>query len=386
MICLPSDQSVNTRVFERLLDYGNLTTSYKLFWFNGIFQEIIAGNKSVSFRRIVCRMICAAWYPVVQYRLNLGIWDKLYDTVIFIQRKYGISPNEKQEVLLDFLDKLNDSEIEKLIINLYKYAPYRLIAPFYENELAGLKDGFKNTRIYELSRLDNKAIYKIRGGENEIEINDNRFNYIYCNQNIIYGWMNFKLIYFLQKKNPNVPAIPFKLNPPYQRDLSKAKRFWNEVKQYAQLKDIYTNEAFTKENFSRYGELSIDHFIPWSFVLHDELWNLVPTFKNINSSKSDRLPKKEAYLNEFCEVQFSAFQVIRRNKAMSKLLEDYMHLNASLVYDVKNNAKGMTKDSFVNSLKDTIMPLYQIAYNQGYGVWEVKYKQHEIIRNKKSVL
>lgn len=372
MICLPSDQSVNTRVFEKLLDYSNLTSSYKLFWFNGIFQEIIKGNKSVSFRRIVCRMICAAWYPVVQYRLNFGIWDKLYDTVMFIHRKYGISPNEKQEALLDFLEKLNDPEIEKLMSNLYKYVPYRLIAPFYENELTGLKDGVKNARIYELSGLNNDAIYKIRGKENEIEINDNWFNYIYCNQNIVYGWMNYKLIYFLQKKNPNVPAIPFKLYPPYQRDLSKAKRFWNEVKQHAQLKDIYTNEAFTKENFNKYGELSIDHFIPWSFVLHDELWNLVPTFKNINSSKSDRLPKKETYLNEFCEVQFSAFQIIIQNKAMSKLLEDYMHLNASLVYEVKNNAKEMTKDSFVNSLKDTIMPLYQIAYNQGYGVWESK--------------
>lgn len=25
--------------------------------------------------------------------------------------------------------------------------------------------------------------------------------------------------------------------------------------------------------------------IPWSFVLYDELWNLYPMFKNINSSK-----------------------------------------------------------------------------------------------------
>ncbi|MDU1032741.1 HNH endonuclease domain-containing protein [Clostridium sp.] len=27
----------------------------------------------------------------------------------------------------------------------------------------------------------------------------------------------------------------------------------------------------------------MDHFIPWSFAFHDQMWNLVPTFNNINS-------------------------------------------------------------------------------------------------------
>ena len=32
--------------------------------------------------------------------------------------------------------------------------------------------------------------------------------------------------------------------------------------------------------FANLGPLSIDHFIPWGFVLHDEAWNLVPMFRN----------------------------------------------------------------------------------------------------------
>ena len=368
---LPFDRKVDTRIFERILNYDNLTSSYKLFWFNGIFEEIIAGNKIMSFRRTVCRMIVSAWYPLIQYKLNFGMWDKLYDTVMIIHKKYKINVNEKQEAILEFLDKLNDPEIERLIANLYKYVPYRLIAPFYERELMGLKDGVKNKKIYELSKSDEDVIYKIRLQEQIIEINDNWFNYIYANQNIIYGWMNFKLIYFLQKKNPNVPAIPFKLKPPYKRDMNKAKKFWYEVNKHTSISDIYTGKEFNNENFIKYGELSIDHFIPWSFVLHDELWNLTPTFKNVNSSKNDRLPMKEVYLNKFCELQFNVYRTARQNKSMTKLLEDYMHISTSMVYDIKNKEyKDVNKELFFNSLKNTIEPLYQIAYNQGYSVWK----------------
>ena len=43
------------------------------------------------------------------------------------------------------------------------------------------------------------------------------------------------------------------------------------------INDIYTGMNFTKENYDRLGVLSIDHFIPWSFVKNDKIWNLVPT-------------------------------------------------------------------------------------------------------------
>lgn len=34
---------------------------------------------------------------------------------------------------------------------------------------------------------------------------------------------------------------------------------------------------------------SIDHLIPWSYIYHDDLWNLVYTHRSCNSSKSNRL-------------------------------------------------------------------------------------------------
>lgn len=49
----------------------------------------------------------------------------------------------------------------------------------------------------------------------------------------------------------------------------------------------------------------MDHFIPWSYVVHNELWNLVPVpaVPNINSSKSNCLPA-DKYIDKFVGTQY----------------------------------------------------------------------------------
>lgn len=49
--------------------------------------------------------------------------------------------------------------------------------------------------------------------------------------------------------------------------------------------------------------ISIDHFVPWSYVAHDELWNLTPTTRSINSSKSNNLPDWNRYFPILCKVE-----------------------------------------------------------------------------------
>jgi hypothetical protein len=117
----PSDHYVDVRKLEQLLEYDYLTTSYKLFWFLGIFNEIIRGNQRITFRRIVCRMIAAAWYPLLQYNLNFGVSDKLNDIVTLIHSKYGISSDINEEDLLLTLEDIKNAEVEKAINDFYKY-------------------------------------------------------------------------------------------------------------------------------------------------------------------------------------------------------------------------------------------------------------------------
>lgn len=127
-------------------------------------------------------------------------------------------------------------------------------------------------------------------------------------------------------------------------------------------------KEFVAENFKSMGALSIDHFIPWSFVLHDEAWDLIPTFKDPNSSKSDSLPSIEQYLEPFCFQQFDAMLAVKDTGLQSHHREHFESLRSIDVHIDEYSDCDISREAFSKSISDTIVPLYQIARNQGYQV------------------
>ena len=358
MVKLPEDLELDINAFENILTMNRMTNSYKLYWFAAIFEEIKKGNRVLNFRDIVLGMIAKSWHTIVRYKLNLGSQDKLANIVNQIHKQYDIENNMTVQELRYFLDNdLKDDSVEDRIKDLYKYVPYRLLSPFYP-QIVGMKDYKKNDLIEQLSQKDERAIYRI--ADHKITVNDSWFKYIFENQIIIEGWLKNKLINFLQYRNPNVPAIPFKLDIAHERELKRAKDYWNKIIDIKHIEDIYSGKSI-----GRNSSISIDHFIPWSFVLHDKLWNLVPTFKDINSSKSDKLSDLDHHLNKFCQLQADSFKLALNHDLSAKYLEDYLEINKNI-----RLSKEIPKEYFINSLKETITPIYQIAKNQGFIVWE----------------
>lgn len=108
---------------------------------------------------------------------------------------------------------------------------------------------------------------------------------------------------------------------------------------------------------------SLDHFLPWRFVAHDLLWNIIPTPKNVNSAKSDNLPNLTQYFDPFATLQYSAIHVIAATKK-SQLLEDYI-----LLFRVSstNELQALSFQDFRQRLHDAIAPQFQIATNMGFS-------------------
>lgn len=286
--------------------------------------------------------------------------DQLQDATYFIHKKYKIDKTIAEKELIEKLEKISeDKEIKKIVEKLSKYVAYRLLSPFYTKQIRGCKDSLKNSLILKLSNDDERAFYKI--DKKKIILDPKWIKYFHENQVILEGWILYKLIFFLQKRNVGVPEIPFKISMPKNRNLNIARKFWKEIidNKKENLENIYDDSVIEIENFS------IDHFIPWSFILHDEIWNLVPTSKKINSSKNDNLPDLDSYLEKFCETQYVAYNYC--NSKNKKKLEHYMTL-------VKGNPGIiLEKEEFISKLRSEIIPLHQIAYNQGFPVW--KYNQ-----------
>ena len=63
----------------------------------------------------------------------------------------------------------------------------------------------------------------------------------------------------------------------------------------------------------------MDHFIPWSFVMNDELWNLMPMDPSLNGAKSNHLPKWEPFFNLFAEHQYLMYRLIHERREYIKI-------------------------------------------------------------------
>lgn len=150
------------------------------------------------------------------------------------------------------------------------------------------------------------------------------------------------------------------------RKLTAARDFWQFVRsdferasKTTQFKDIYSGRQLG-------DSFSIDHFLPWSFVVHDLLWNLTPVESAINSSKSDVLPDLDLYLPRLAKLHFSAVEAAKKRP---KFLEDYTDCFKQDVTSLLAHGEN----AFVAKYREVIVPQAQIAMNQGFqSGWKLR--------------
>ena len=351
----------------------SLTNSYKLYWMYAVFELCTRGERRFPVFKACIWMVVKNWYSTVYYRLFLGKQDQLGKLVDYIHKSYNFPDNLPEEQLykniLSLYNKKEDLKLNKAIDDLGKYVPYRLISPFFEEteEYKVLtKDYHKNPMIANLSKSETlKSFYIIDDVSSLVEIRNEWMDYIIENHGVVEAWMKYHIINFLQKRNPNVPSIPNKITLDFQRNYRVARQLWLTMAEEEIIIDIYQDAALKEKHYSSYGTLCVDHFIPRRFVMHDLIWNLVPSFKNVNSSKNDQLPDLEQYFDLFSEIQYRTLKRVARSNN-KRLFEEYLSLNSKYSMDLLKNE--ISKDQFKEDLYQTINPLYQIAKNQGFRV------------------
>ena len=361
---VPYSREVDYITFSRVLKDDRVVASYKMYWLLAILDEVQEGNVEIEFRKLITRMIAYAWYPISKFRLYFGAWDNLGKVVNYISDTYNLKPNINKSELIDFIYNSDDKELNKMIKNLTYNVPHKFLSPFYD----GIAKEPPLKTVMILSKEHNRWIYEIYRNsdeENCIRIREGWDDYLKYNYKMIQGWVYYKLVCFLQKRNPNVPGIAMKLEAPLNRNLTTQTKIWNSIIERKNIIDLYTGLPFTKENYKEHGNLSMDHFIPWSFVLHDQMWNLVPTFKNINSQKSDNLFNYEDYIEGLAKLQYDAFCfVVDENKKDE--IEEYRGI-LRVPDAVAFKAEG-SYEEFFKRYKEGTCPIYNIAANQGFKV------------------
>lgn len=370
---LPYSEELNIGHLSRLFE--NTTNCYKFFWFQAILRKIDGVHCRFTFDELINEMIADAWYMVTEYHLRLGplgITDNLEEVVKYIYENYGIIPSEKREKLLEFLQKTEDKRISKYKSDLTLNVPYRLQVPFYDeiNIERNMWNGSKQNLTNEINR-QKRLIYYFRlisGLGTVIEVDDFWAEYLLRHKEILKGWTQLKLIQYLQNKNPSVPGIADKIEAPFSRDIERVRKYWKLIIQIdPSIREIYGDTVLANK------DISVDHFVPWQYVAHDELWNLHPTTKSINSSKSNSLPSWNLYFNLLGQLEYRVYELKDQNEIIAQEFRKIIpyHLNNQEIRS-QLYADGLDKNAFIGRLEHVVKPVYESAQMSGFREWVYK--------------
>ncbi|MGK7882297.1 MAG: HNH endonuclease domain-containing protein [Crocosphaera sp.] len=372
---LPNDEQLNIAAFSRL--FNQTTNSYKYLFFLSLLDILARGNFSkldaISFQEIIVEMLANAWYPHTYFKLSFGTQDQ-------ITHKLDSLNLEISEPILKFTDpdkkclrKTIASEPLDDIINYFKkYVPFRLLCPFLEQELK--KEKISRGRGNDLDRAmpwvvdkyfeAKKPLYHFNSTEqsqcHSIIFHPEWAEYIEKNYSIVKGWVSWEWLTYMQSKNPNITNVVNKLFIPQKRDsLSKQTKYWKSVLKYQELECIYSRVKLEPNS-----KISLDHYLPWSFVAHDQLWNLIPTIPSVNSSKSNNIPADQ-YFEKFVKLQHLGLTISHQQTTQKSWLRKIESYIADLKVDNADDLLDL--EIITKAYENTIFPLISLANTQGFS-------------------
>lgn len=330
--------------------FNNTAATYKYYWLISILQSVEKGQVVIPKIDLFSKMISNAWYTVNFFHVSFGKQDLIQDAVHQLKTNEEITIDEKQDIIKQKLISSSKIESKRILWHFDKNVPHWFLSPWFpkwQNET----DSKRKNRIYNESKtFDQDCLYSLNA--ETIEINPVWKDYLILNSKVLKDFCYWNLALYLQAKNPNVPDIPNKLiRPAVRNNLSKQRtQFWNLVlNELGSVDCIYTGKKLTAMNYA------VEHFIPYNFVSHDLIWNLIPADKSFNSSKSDKLPSLDRYFNPFFDLQKAAIDIIKTKNPKNTFLEDYLTIFPNL-------EESFSQEKF----RESIEPLIIIASNNGF--------------------
>lgn len=305
---------------------GATTNSYKYLFLKSILNRVANNQDQISIKEIVIDQLVYAWYPNQYFKLSFGLQDKI--SQVFQDQNFNYSSavpitsdSFEQRLRTEILNNIDTTALSRLSV----YVQFRLLSPFFGEELRGKPDHVKNNMISELSNQQydiRKPLYRISKARDIIEVHPDWSQFIQRYYHLLCTYLESEWVKYLQKHNPNIPGIVHKTAPPVKRSsLKNQASYWNTfLTECPETQCIYTGERLDA------ADLTIDHFLPWSFVCHDRIWNLIPTSRAVNSSKGNAIPSMDAYLDSFIQTQFKAMSYhAKRSKVWPKISYEVVH-------------------------------------------------------------
>jgi hypothetical protein len=351
---------------------------YKFYWLEAIVNLINQNITETTVGEIIDEMIANAWYSVVEYHIHLSgfvkgdVVDGLERAVLHLQQVSNLTSSASKSDIKEAIRK-HSSDIRQEKTQLTYMVPYRALSGFFDKHESKV-NWEKRTELIEYIKYFNSSIVKLPYvfGEGtalnrSVVFNPDWIQMINDNTVEILGWIQYEKLRWLQNNNPEAPGLVYKLRPGDNvRKLEKVRNLWNGVLDCVEIRDVYNNNKIDIADFE------IDHFVPWSFVMNDELWNLMPMVSSLNSQKSNNLPEWDKFFKGFADNQFKMYELVCERDGIRSLFEKCYKDNLHSIWAQQDLYKaGTKKNEFIEILSKNMRPVYDSAKRQGYSVWKI---------------
>lgn len=242
------------------------TTTYKFGFLKSIIDNLynVDINYVLTFDQLFGKFTEIYWNLILKYNLLQKPVDKnnkeskiekiLYST----QSKYSLGENIPFESLPEQIK-------QEIVVSVKKECKQYVVAALF---------GDTQMMFYSFSK-----------SEEWIQINPQMYDFI-CKHKLMIEKINyFEWAKFLEKVNSETttPQLLSKLD-------ASSKR--NNLSIYRQIlhEEFGFNTCFYCGKNLQQSKIEVDHFIPWTFIKDDNIWNFVLACPECNRSKSDKLP------------------------------------------------------------------------------------------------
>lgn len=266
------------KLFNSIVDRGVKDNTYKFaltkFLLDYARENELSGTKTITYSVIAENFLEYYWFQECKYKLKQDFKIERMPMVIRIIRKYCGEEyipenyekyfNNKPDIKRRMIYEIEKTCLQDVIPRLQPKGTFKFYKHFHTLSPSGKK--------YRLPPKDKRYI--------EVTVDTHRFfkdNYHELSKFLIYEWAKF-----LEKTNftPRLIAKIEGLGLHKRRSLSG---FRNILLKQMDAKCFYCNKIVKKD------EIHIDHFIPWSYIYDDAVWNLVISCSSCNLKKSDYL-------------------------------------------------------------------------------------------------
>ena len=366
---LPPSGQVNVQLLGEAFE--SFTSSYKILIMRVILQEIdnkpATENIEIGRSELLRGMLSHAWFPSQHFNLEFGKGDYIAYVFHNLTRDQILMKSSRLTInkVRSLLDKRATAlESRDDVDKLLRHPPYLIIKPWFKDDIPKGPPEKHYNLIAKLSNThfdEKQPLYRLEQPSNRMIVHPHWVKYLKDNMHIVEGWLDSKWLSFLESKNPNVPTLSSKLwnQPGARQSLIRQRSFWDSfIDRHGKITCIYSRSPVPEEYV-------LDHFLPRSWVGHDQIWNLIPTSEIINRDKSDGLPDSEL-IAKLANAHYQALGVAQATKpsGWERMVDEYC-LGLRIAEKELHN-----QSQLLDAYQGTVQPMLALAGRQGFPAWK----------------